>query len=43
MPVLNVDGFNYIEEKEDTSNFGEDIVLKRKNTRPTDPACGEQT
>ena len=43
MPVLNVDGFNYIKTKENPNNFGDDIVLKRKNTRPVDPQCGEQT
>ena len=42
LPVLNVDGFAYIEEKENVGNFGEDIVLKRKNTNVIDASCPEQ-
>ena len=43
LPVVNPDGFAYIESKENVGNYGEDIVLKRKNTRHVDDSCTEQT
>ena len=42
LPVVNPDGLAYIESKEDIGNFGEDIVLKRKNTRHTSDSCSDQ-
>ena len=41
LPVLNVDGLAYIEAKENVGNFGDDIVLKRKNNRFVSSSCSE--
>ena len=40
-PVVNPDGFAYIESKENYGNYGDDIVLKRKNTAFTARHCTE--
>ena len=40
LPVLNPDGLAYIESKENIGNYGDDIVLKRKNGRQfVEAAC----
>ena len=41
-PVVNPDGLAYIESKENYGNYGENIVLKRKNTHFTAAHCTEQ-